>query len=254
MNEAEKKQAGETIATACRLMAYLGLVRETTGHVSLRSGPNRMLLRCRTGMESGLAFTQAEAVHEVSFDGEVLDGKSDFEIPTELPIHGEILKARPEINAVVHAHPRASVVCSISGLEMKPIIGGFDPNAMALGDAGVPVFPRSALIRQKALAHEMIETMGDKSVCILRAHGIVAVGKSVEEATLRAIKLETLAGITLDVAKTGATPESICAEDLEFFRNRDSASKKLASHSQDIWAWTWRHYVKLLEAHEAGRS
>ena len=138
---------------------------------------------------------------------------------------------------------------------MKPVFGAYDPNSMSLGDVGVPVYPRSVLIRQKALALQMIAAMGDKDVCILRGHGIVAVGETVEEATLRAIKLETLAGMILDVAKAGAVPAPISDEDLEFFRVRASGSMGVSkAHMKDIWKWTWRHYVKALELSEHGRG
>ena len=43
----EKAAISDTIAIACRLLAYLGLVRETTGHISARIGSERMLIRCR---------------------------------------------------------------------------------------------------------------------------------------------------------------------------------------------------------------
>jgi 3,4-dihydroxyphthalate decarboxylase len=112
----------ETIATACRLLGHLGLVRETTGHVSSRIDGERMYIRCRGKTEAGLVFTQADAVCSVDFDGKNVDTPG-YEPPTELPIHGEIYRARPEVGAVVHAHPRASLICTLMGLELKPIFG-----------------------------------------------------------------------------------------------------------------------------------
>ena len=78
-------------------------------------------------------------------------------------------------------------------------------------------------------------------------------GQSVEEATIRAIKLETLAGVTLDVAKAGGTPVPLSDEDLEFFRKRASGAAGVSrEHMKDIWKWTWRHYLKLLSNAEQG--
>ena len=250
----QKSETAETIATACRLLAYLGMVRETTGHVSARVGPNRMLIRCRGRQEAGLVFTQPEAVREVNFDGSELDQAEQYETPTELPIHGEIYRARPEVGAVIHAHPRASMICTIAKLELKPIYGAFDPASAALGAVGVPLFPRSALIREQTMAHQMIEVMGSKSVCLLYGHGIVATGRTVEEATLQAIRLETLASVTLEVAKARAEPTVVSAEDLAYFeRLRESQNRKEQHHQKDVTNWLWRHYVKLLEVHEKGR-
>jgi 3,4-dihydroxyphthalate decarboxylase len=204
--------------------------------------------------EAGLVFTQAEAVRSVGFDGKDLELADQYETPTELPIHGEIYRARPDVMAVVHAHPKASLICTLAGIELKPIFGAFDPNSMALAAAGVPIFPRSALIRDRYLGEALVQCLGHKNVCILRGHGIVTTGASVQEATIKAIQLETLAGITLEIAKAGGTPEPISPEDQEYFRKlRESQDKKASAHNQDVFKWTWRHYTKLLEAGENGR-
>jgi ribulose-5-phosphate 4-epimerase/fuculose-1-phosphate aldolase len=243
----------ETIATACRILAMLGLVRETTGHVSARIDGDRMLLRCRGSSEAGLMETAAEAVQSVGFDGSALDNADRYEAPTELPIHGELYRARSDVQAVVHAHPRASMLCTIMGLELRPIFGAFDPNAMFLAADGVPLFPRSSLIRDATMGQEMVTAMENKPVCLLYGHGIVATGASVEEATIKAIQLETLASITLECAKAGAVPDIISEEDrLYFQRMRDAQSAKAVAHGKDVIKWTWRHYVRLLEIHERG--
>jgi 3,4-dihydroxyphthalate decarboxylase len=255
MTQANAEDVRTTIATACRLLGFMGLVRETTGHVSARIDNERMFIRCRGKAEAGLVFTQAEAVRSVGFDGKNLELADQYETPTELPIHGEIYRARPEVGAVVHAHPRASLICTLLGLELKPIFGAFDPNSMALAANGIPIFPRSILVRERAVGEALVECMNYKHVCILRGHGIVTTGATVEEATIRAIQLETLAGITLEIAKAGGTPNVISPEDQEYFRKlREGQDSKSSSHGKDVFNWTWRHYTKLLEAHEQGRS
>lgn len=230
-------------------------MRETTGHISARVDNETMLIRCRGSQEAGLAFTEAEAVQRVRFDGADMAKGGEYETPSELPIHGETYLARPEVNAVVHAHPRASLICTLAGLKLMPIFGSFDIHSLALAETDIPVFPKSILIRERALGRELVATMNGKPVCIMRGHGITAVGASVEEATLRAIHLETLAAITLEIAKAGGTPEPISIEDREYFRKlRETQDQKNKSHSQDVYQWTWRHYTKLLAAHEAGRG
>jgi 3,4-dihydroxyphthalate decarboxylase len=241
----------ETIATACRILGFMGLVRETTGHVSARLDDWRMLIRCRGKDEAGVIFTNAEAVRSVDFDGNNLDHAGQYETPTELPIHGEIYRARPDVKAVVHAHPRASLICTLMGLELKPIFGAFDPNAMSLAVAGIPIFPRSILIRERALGEQLAGVLGYKPVCILRGHGTVTTGASVQEATIRAIQLETLASMTLEIAKAGGTPDVISPEDQEYFRKlRETQDAKAKSHGADVFQWTWRHYINLMQAGE----
>jgi hypothetical protein len=97
----------ETVAQACRILALEGLVEGVLGHVSARVDDTRMLLRCRGPAERGLELTSAEDVRLVDLDGHGDDPASGYAAPNELPIHGELLRARPEVGAVVHAHPPA---------------------------------------------------------------------------------------------------------------------------------------------------
>ena len=113
MDGTDISQLRNTIATACCVLGHLGLARETTGHISARVDVDRMLIRCRDSNEAGIVFTAPEVVREVDFDGKDQEGDAEFETPSELPIHGEILRRRPDITAVVHCHPRASMIFSI---------------------------------------------------------------------------------------------------------------------------------------------
>ena len=245
MTDMNNTQLRDTIATACRVLGHLGLARETTGHVSARVGSNRMLIRCRGSDEAGIVFTVPEVVREVDFDGRDPEGDAEFEKPSELPIHGEILRLRPDVNAVVHCHPKASMICSLLGLDLQPIFGSFDPTASALAAAGIPTYQRSILIRSKSLAHDLVEALGDKSVCLMKGHGIVAVGDTVEEATLNAIRLETLASISLEVLKAGGQLISMPDEDLS---SLNAATRRAGAKSKPRQGnWAWRHYVKLME-------
>ena len=245
MIDYESANLRDSIAQACRILGHLGLARETTGHVSARVGSGRMLIRCRGGNESGIVFTEPEVVREVDFDGKDPEGDAEFEKPSELPIHGEILRLRPDVNAVVHCHPRASMICSIMGLELRPIFGSFDPIATKLAAAGIPTYQRSVLIRSKDLAKDLVDALGEKSVCLMKGHGIVAVGQSVQEATLNAIRLETLASISLDVLKAGGELISMPDEDLSSLKLATKPTKDKSKPRQEDWAW--RHYVKLTE-------
>lgn len=222
------------IALACRILAVEGLVDGILGHVSARVGEDRMLIRCRGPREHGLLFTEDADIRLVDFDGngdEITDG---FAVPNELPIHGEVLRARPEVGAVVHAHPPAVLTCGIAGLPLRPIFGAFNIPAMRLAHDGIPVYPRSVLIRRPDLAGEMLAAMGDAPACVLRGHGITVTGRTVREAVMRALNLNALAVITLDVARTGRTAPHIPAEDIAELPDLGSAFNDDAN---------WRYYA-----------
>ncbi|GGI95674.1 class II aldolase/adducin family protein [Streptomyces brasiliensis] len=208
----------ERIALACRVLAVTGLVEHILGHVSARTGPDSLLVRGRGPVERGLAFTVVDDVQEVRLDGSG-EVPADWSAPGELPIHTEVLRARSDVTAVVHAHPPAVVAASVADLPWLPLVGSYDIPAARLAHDGIPVWPRSALIRRRDLAEQMVSALGHRPVVVLRGHGLVAVGSgepahAVAEAVTRALAVDSLARITLAAAATGAPLRPIPAEDL----------------------------------------
>jgi ribulose-5-phosphate 4-epimerase/fuculose-1-phosphate aldolase len=201
-----------TVATACRILAHQGLAADVLGHVSVRVDADRMLLRCRGPLDRGLLFTVPEDVRLVDFDGRgELDG--GYAVPNEFPIHGELLRARTGVNAVVHAHPRDVVIADLSGVELRQVFGAYNIPASRLAHRAVPVYPRSVLVRTAELGRAVADAVGDEDVCVLRGHGIVTSGASVAQAVMRALDLVELSRICADLARLGANPDSVPEED-----------------------------------------
>jgi 3,4-dihydroxyphthalate decarboxylase len=193
-----------------------------------------MLIRCRGRDEHGLMFTTDDDIRLTDLDGTIIGADDGYAVPKELPIHGEVLRARPEVNAVVHAHPPAVLLCGLAGLEMRPVFGSYNMPAMRMAIDGIPVYPRSVLIRRPDLAHEMLAAMGDRPVCLLWGHGITVTGATVEEAVVRALDLNTLATVTLELARLGARPEPVPPEDVAELPDLGSAFNDLT---------VWRYLV-----------
>ena len=204
------------VATSCRILGMFGLVRGSTGHVSVRvPGTDEMLIRCRGGNELGLMFTGVHNIRRLDFDGGG-DGLGDTHgVPNEAAIHGEIYKAQPDVQSVVHAHPYYALMCGITAIEYRPLFGAFDPSALGIVIKGVPIFHRSVTVTNKALGADMLAAMGDRDVLLMRGHGITVTGKSVETATALAVKFDELSKIMWDVATSGREGLDILPEDLE---------------------------------------
>lgn len=209
----------ESIALACRVLANRGLADGILGHISLRISETELLVRCRGPQERGLAYTAASDIHLVDLDGNPagageLDG--GYNVPNELPLHTEVLRRRPDIRAVVHAHPSRTVAADLAGLAVRPIVGAYDIPGTRLAAGGVPVYPRAVLVRNTQLAAEMVEAMGDRPVVILRGHGITSAAATVEQAVLQAISVDGLAALALQVSAAGGElmdlPEADLAE------------------------------------------
>ena len=206
------------VATACRILAARGLADGILGHISLRIGPETLLVRCRGSRERGLGFTTAEDIRLVDLDGAAAgDGELDgYQVPNELPLHTEVLRTRPDVSAVVHAHPPAVVAADLAGIQIRPIVGAYDIPGTQLAAGGVPVYPRGALVRNRQLAREMVNTLGDRPVVLLRGHGLTSAASTVEQAVLQAISIDSLAKLSLAVTSAGGTlvdlPEADMAE------------------------------------------
>jgi 3,4-dihydroxyphthalate decarboxylase len=210
------------LANACRVLGARGLAEDVLGHISLRTGPDRMLVRCRGPLEEGLFLTRAADVREVHLDGRPVaeegpDGLAGWAVPNELPIHAEILRARPDVDAVVHCHPPSVLLAGLEGVPLRPVFGAYHIPAARMALDGVPVYPRSVLVRRPELGREVAEALGDAPVLVLRGHGIAAVGSgphAVEQAVVRALALDVLARVSLESARLGGRAVELPPEDV----------------------------------------
>lgn len=117
----------EKIMLSCRILAMEGMVDRISGHVSGRiSDSDEMWIRCRSPKEEGVRYTTIDAILRVDFNGRGPHKGEQYQVPNELPIHGEIYKRRPAAGCVIHAHPTEALICGITELEFRPIFGAFN--------------------------------------------------------------------------------------------------------------------------------
>jgi ribulose-5-phosphate 4-epimerase/fuculose-1-phosphate aldolase len=173
------------------------------GHISVRDErhPDRFLIA--RSMAPGLV-TAADIV-SCDLDGNVHDeqGRKTY---VERFIHSEIYRRRPDVKAVIHSHSPAIISFGVTGARLRPIchMSGF------LG-AQVPVFEiRDAagdntdlLIRNQALGKALAKDLGDNAVALLRGHGNVVVGFSIQQVVFRAIYTENNAKLQSDAMRQG---------------------------------------------------
>jgi ribulose-5-phosphate 4-epimerase/fuculose-1-phosphate aldolase len=170
------------IADAGRVLAHEGQGDYVAGHVSLRSkdDPGRFLMK-PAGL--GLEEMTDENLITVDLEGEKVAGTSGRH--NEVYIHSEVLRARPDCNAVIHTHAQYAVVFSSLGKPLLPV-----SNDAAFFAGGLPVFSETTeLIVNQARGHAVACTLGRHGALILRNHGIVTAAPSMEEAVFLALKL-----------------------------------------------------------------
>jgi HCOMODA/2-hydroxy-3-carboxy-muconic semialdehyde decarboxylase len=178
----------EDIVTGSRVLADFGVL-DGFGHVSARhpANPNHFLM----SRSLAPALVTAADIMEFDLDSNPVDqrGRSMF---LERFIHGEVYKARPDVNAVIQSHSPGVIPFGITNVPMRPVF-----HTAAFLHVGVPVFEiRDAggttdmLVRNAALAKALAVTLGDKPVALMRGHGNVVVGPNVKRATIRAVYTE----------------------------------------------------------------
>jgi L-fuculose-phosphate aldolase len=237
------------VAQSCRVLGKENMTREPAGHVSARiPGTDRFVIKGRGPGEAALRYTRPEDLIIMDFNGKKVEGRSDLNPPNETSIHAEVLKARPDVNCVIHVHPTNVVLFTITNTELLPIIGAYDPMALAMVLGGIPRYPRSILINSPELGQDLVKSLGDKSVVLMRGHGITACGPSVQEATITAWRLNDLADINYRARLLG-TPEPIPAEDIEHFSQRGGGERpaRAGAAPTNPGGSTWTYLEKWIE-------
>lgn len=188
MMDADTRSLAGKVALACNILAHEGQGDLTLGHVSARLPTlDRMLMKAAGW---GLEEVTSEDVLEVDFDGHVHGGSGRRH--SEYPIHAEIYRARPAVGCVVHTHPAAAIALAARGETIKAV------SHEGVLFHGAPVFEQTtALIRDAATGAALAHTLGGHSAALMRNHGVVVVGETVEDATVRAILLEKAAAVQL---------------------------------------------------------
>jgi len=220
----------DDLAAASRILADLGVL-DGFGHVTLRhpNDPNRFLM----SRSLAPALVTPDDIMEFDLDGNANDAR-DRAVFLERFIHGEIYRARPDVNAVVHSHSPGVIPFGVSQTPLRPLYH----NPAFLG-AGVPVFDIRAvagdtdmLVRNAALGKALAQTLADKPVALMRGHGSVAVGPSVQAATFRAYYTEVNARLQAQAIGLGGPVTYLTPEESA---KADATNMQVLGRVWDLW-------------------
>jgi ribulose-5-phosphate 4-epimerase/fuculose-1-phosphate aldolase len=220
------------LAAASRILVAQGVV-DGFGHVSMRhpSAPDRYLM----ARSIAPALVTPDDLIEYDLDSNPVNanGRGSF---LERFIHGEIYKARPDVTSVVHSHSPSVIPFGLVNAPMRAMFH----NAAFLA-AGVPVFDihekfgaTDLLVSDGTKGVALAQTMGGKDVTLMRAHGSVACGPTLQTAVFRAVYTEVNARIqhwTLALALGG----DIAALDAEEGRLADLINQNAGMRAWNLW-------------------
>lgn len=176
----DEKTARQLIVEHALKMNALGINQGTSGNISLR-------------LKEGLLITPSGIPYETMTPQDVVfmrsNGKCEGKLApsSEWRFHRDILMTRPEVNAVVHAHPSYCTALSIVG---KGIPAVHYMIAAALGDIRVAPY---ATFGTEELSKNALKALDGRFACLLAQHGMIALGITLPKALWLANEVETLA-------------------------------------------------------------
>lgn len=189
------------IIEAGRRLHDRGLITASQGNISVRNSLG--LLVTASGVSKG-ALTPS-LVLDTDLEGRA----SGPGVSSEIRMHVAIYRRRPDVRAVVHAHPPAATAFAVTGLALDSAV--LAESVLLLGR--VPLVPYAAP-STPALAEMVGEAMLEAQAALLANHGAVSVGETLEQALHRMETLEHLARVTL-LAKVLGEPRRLAADEVE---------------------------------------
>ncbi len=176
-----------------------------------------------------LADTEPGDVVVMDLDGEVVEGSMDA--PGERFMHTEIYRARPDVGAVIHAHPMHCIAFSMTDVPLAPVW-----HLCTLFADGVPVYDSAVQIDNPDRGRSVAAALGDRKGVLLKGHGLTVVGSSIEEATVSAVNLERSARLQIMAQGIGSV-EAIDRTELTDDLLTDGLTMEEYTHTQwDYWA------------------
>jgi ribulose-5-phosphate 4-epimerase/fuculose-1-phosphate aldolase len=205
MTEQELKQQ---LIDAGLILAFEGQGDLTRGHVSVRvpGDPTRFFMKPHS---HGLDEITHENIVICNIEGEKVGGGGPRH--SEVYIHSEIFRVRPDVNSVIHTHPTHAVALSAIGGSLPPV----SQSAVPFTD-GLPYYTDTIdLIRTKEMGAGVAKALGPHKAVLMRNHGVAVVGGSLAESVILTMMLEYACKIQLLVTSAGGPGEMFPPEDIK---------------------------------------
>ncbi len=222
----------EDLVAANQILSQQGVV-DGFGHVSARHEVDPACFLLARSMAPGLVT--ADDIMEFDLDANALDPRGRT-LYVERFIHSEIYKTRPEVKAIVHSHSPSIIPFGATAVPLRPIY-----HMSSFLGAGVPVFeireaggPASdMLIRTPELGAALARTLGSSAVALMRGHGDIVVGDTVQQVVFRAIYTEVNAKLQSEALRLGqGQAEFLNAQEAA---NATETNNKVLGRAWELW-------------------
>jgi L-ribulose-5-phosphate 4-epimerase len=233
------EHAKREVSAVTRLLEAEGIL-DYSGHVSARV-PGQDAFVIQIGAASR-AEVEPASMLVCDYDGRVLEG--DGAPPVELPIHTEILKARPDVQSVLHSHMELAIAFTMmEGVKLVPMRA-----RASRWKSGIPTDPDPRHIKLKEQGQALAKTLGPHHAVLMRAHGLCLVAESAQAIFIDAVHFKENATAQMQALQAGAKPIPLTDAEIaqiETMEMRDWHIKKLWNYyarkgiKQDILPSEW---------------
>ncbi|KQB53652.1 aldolase [Pseudomonas endophytica] len=234
----------EELAACYRLIAHFRMSDLIFTHISVRlPGPEHHFLI----NPYGLMFDEITASNLVKIDlnGQAVEASPYPVNPAGFVIHSAIHGARDDAQCVLHTHTKAG--CAVAALKC----GLLPVNQISMEFYGrVAYHDYEGIALDLAEQQRLIRDLGDKSVLILRNHGLLTVGETVGQAFLRMYYLEKACEIQLAAQASGEVllpPATVCAHTERQFNEPSRPLQEGELSDPDGMALAWSALLRLLD-------
>lgn len=182
MNWEIENELRNEIVRVTRIVAEQGMVRSSDGNISVRLGEGRFLVT-----PSGLYKMRMEPENLIIVDeeGRLVQGKPGLRPTSEMLMHLEAYRQRPDIGAVLHAHPPYATALTIAGIPFP--VDVIPETLLGLGEVPTAVY---ATPGTQDLAASIREPIRQHDTLLLSHHGSLTVGKTLEQALIALERME----------------------------------------------------------------
>lgn len=193
----------ENLVTACHILDHQGVMDEL-GHFSVRC-PDGSGILINGKVSPGQVSVEDIVLLDLS--GTKLDG--DREPASESPLHLAVYQRRPDVMAIAHTHSTMINILSIADIALRPV----ENQGASILSFKTPVFEHYGLIDCFDIAHGVADALGNHNICILKSHGNIVVGESIEKVCVDTIWAEKAASYQYHALLLG-TPQYYPAKEI----------------------------------------
>ncbi|MDB5754547.1 MAG: Methylthioribulose-phosphate dehydratase [Massilia sp.] len=220
-----EQQLREQVA-ACTLMLNELDIMGYSGHVSARLPDGQGFLI--QSINQSRASLRPEMLLIVDMHGKLASGPEGLRPPSEVFLHSEILRARPDVNSIAHFHQdRTTVFTLVEDVKLVPI-----KNHAVRWASGIPVHPLPNHINTPERGQALVQTLGPHHAALIRAHGQVVVAESVPGVLIDAVHFVENAQAMYEASMLGKV-KPLTADEIALFEK----DLKREKHIGKLWTY-----------------